>query len=351
MSHLQAERARASALAAQISDLEGALSALHAEKVLVQDRLDSYKYPVLTLPNEITSEIFIHFLPVYPACPTITGTYSPTNLTHICSQWRKIALTTPLLWRAIALTSTEAAFPRQLDLVNIWLSRSGCCPIWLELGEGQFEFFQALLPPLPMIATSMPALRHLDIAIRSGDFGVAAAVFGDAPLLRSVILNDAAAREIIFPLAQLTWLRLDRVYPSECAPVLQQTPNLIHCHLALVREPSFVHPPDVKLLHLESLLLLPYGEEFWAPELSGYLGTFVVPALRQLKTLERFLANPIDALTSFISKSGCNPREISIFGARSVSASDYRTAFPSIQLSFDGTYVGQTLDNGSEHTL
>ncbi|KAJ6560151.1 hypothetical protein B0H19DRAFT_945240, partial [Mycena capillaripes] len=67
----------------------------------VQERLNSFKYPVLTLPAEIISEIFVHFLPIYPSCPPLTGFLSPTLLTQICRKWRHIALTTPALWRAI----------------------------------------------------------------------------------------------------------------------------------------------------------------------------------------------------------------------------------------------------------
>ncbi|KAK7027863.1 hypothetical protein R3P38DRAFT_3191056 [Favolaschia claudopus] len=37
--------------------------ALQIERIFVKERLDAYKYPVATLPNEIVSEIFIHFLP------------------------------------------------------------------------------------------------------------------------------------------------------------------------------------------------------------------------------------------------------------------------------------------------
>ncbi|KAJ7161215.1 hypothetical protein C8R46DRAFT_1223521 [Mycena filopes] len=339
LSHLQADRVRASALGAQIRDLERALSILRAAKVLVQDRLDSYKYPVLTLPNEIISR---DILPL-PA-----------------------TLTTPILWRAIDLTSTDAPFPRQLDQFDIWLTRSGCCPISLEIGEGQSNFSLAqsarwevlkialALTPLPIVATSMPALCHLDVAINDGDVGDESTVFGGAPLLRSVILNDVAAREIILPWAQLTSLRLDRVYPSECAPVLQQTPNLIHCHLALVRQLPPDPCPRVTLLHLESLFLLPYdGEDWAAPELADYMQTFVVPALRHFTTSERFLENPIHALTSFIWKSGCNLREIAILWARSISPSVYRKAFPSIQLSLDGVYASEDDidDAGSEHVL
>jgi hypothetical protein len=68
----------------QILDLERSLSALRIKKALAQERLNSYKYPVLIFPKEIISEIFIHFLPPYPLCPPITGIFSPAHLTHIC---------------------------------------------------------------------------------------------------------------------------------------------------------------------------------------------------------------------------------------------------------------------------
>ncbi|KAJ7918132.1 hypothetical protein B0H13DRAFT_2187907, partial [Mycena leptocephala] len=92
---LELDRARVVVLEAEISKLELSLSALRTEKILAQQRLASYKYPVLTLPNEIVSEIFIHFLPIYPLCPPIRGPYSPTLLTRICHKWREITLANP----------------------------------------------------------------------------------------------------------------------------------------------------------------------------------------------------------------------------------------------------------------
>jgi hypothetical protein len=97
---------------AHLVDLERSLSVFRTEKTLVQERLHSYRYPVLELPNEIIFEIFIHFLPIYPAWP-FTGLLSPTTLTHICRQWREITLTTPLLWRAIGLSDE-----RRSDICN-----------------------------------------------------------------------------------------------------------------------------------------------------------------------------------------------------------------------------------------
>jgi hypothetical protein len=71
-----------------------------------QLQLDSIVYPVLTLPSEITSEIFICCLPtsstdvernaVDPHAP-------PMLLSHVCQAWREITLSTPALWATIDL--------------------------------------------------------------------------------------------------------------------------------------------------------------------------------------------------------------------------------------------------------
>ncbi|KAJ7885080.1 hypothetical protein B0H14DRAFT_2217607, partial [Mycena olivaceomarginata] len=95
-----------------------------AEKFRAQERLDSYVYPVLTLPNEIVSEIFVHSLPVYPSPPPISGLLSPTRLSHICRRWRQVALTTPRLWRAISLPDSYS-----VDRLKVWLDLSGRLPL------------------------------------------------------------------------------------------------------------------------------------------------------------------------------------------------------------------------------
>lgn len=94
-------------------------------------------YPVLTLPDDIVSEIFHHFLPVYPLRPPPYGTDCPTNLTSICRLWRDIALLTPSLWRAIQIeiyvdNSTATIVKRRLlayilHLFETWMARPKGC--------------------------------------------------------------------------------------------------------------------------------------------------------------------------------------------------------------------------------
>ncbi|KAK6978014.1 F-box domain-containing protein [Favolaschia claudopus] len=105
---LQSDRALLAKKELEIHDLEAQmaviaerLSVLRSEKLEIKNRLDSYTYSAL--PNEITAEIFLQFLPPYPVAPPMLGPRSPILLTKICRQWREVALTTPMLWRAITL--------------------------------------------------------------------------------------------------------------------------------------------------------------------------------------------------------------------------------------------------------
>ncbi|KAJ7909679.1 hypothetical protein B0H13DRAFT_2330136 [Mycena leptocephala] len=150
---LEVDRARVADLEAQISHLERSLSALREEKTLVQERLDSYKYPVLELPNEIVSDIFMHFLPPYPLFPPLIGLLSPTLLTQICRRWREIALGTPALWRAISSYHESIHIPYDLVIhaFDTWLNRSGCCPVSLrfDANDSQMDVAEFLAMVVP----------------------------------------------------------------------------------------------------------------------------------------------------------------------------------------------------------
>ncbi|KAJ7028558.1 hypothetical protein C8F04DRAFT_1119087 [Mycena alexandri] len=367
---LHTDRIRAADLDAQIFELERSLCAIRAQKALVQKRLDSYKYPVLTLPNEIISEIFVHFLPVYPACPPLTGVLSPTNLTQICRKWRELALATPLLWRAIQL-AFNLYIPlerqiRKIDMCDMWLSMSGRCPISfmgysssldskvlvaLAPHHARWEHLKLGLACLPhdrlLFARPMPLLCHLDLEFRFSDEKdevSAPILFGEAPLLYSVVLDNVAAKRFALPWAQLTSLTL-RAAHRDYAAVLQHTPNLVHCHLDFTRGHSrtLLH---FTFLHLESLVLADYNADYSI----DYMETFVLPALRELQIAEKLLGpNPCHSLTTFISKSGCKLPKICINGPRQISKDTYHAAFPSTEFSFDGEYVGEGIDVAS-HT-
>ncbi|KAJ7649461.1 hypothetical protein DFH06DRAFT_1331824 [Mycena polygramma] len=351
---LEADRLRVAELEEQIMKLELSLTALRTEKASVQERLETFKYPVLMLPNELTSEIFIHFLPVYPICPPLTGSFSPTLLTQICRQWRELALGIPALWRALSSWYGATPLKNEAQILHLWLSRSRPCPLSLDLYSNtssealtvvathrtRWQHAELCLSPshIPLIVGPMPLLQRLDLEIEVPWASPPKFTLSDLPLLRTVALNEHAAASIVLPWAQLTSLTLYGVFPSQCTPILQQTPNLVRCRLSIACDYNDDRQqPDIRLLHLESFVL------GGITSADGYLETFIAPALKHLSISDTFLR--LDAIAdfkSFISKSGCSLQQVFIVEPDLAPAS-YSEAFPSIQFSF-----GDDHDENSE---
>nr|GAT59116.1 predicted protein [Mycena chlorophos] len=118
--------------------------------------LSEYKYPVLTLPDDIVSEILLHCLPPYPDRPPLAGRGSPTHLLGICRLWRVIALSTPRLWWSISWQptpdDTQEYCERALEMVQLWLDRSGSIPLSIfvdfdvpQMPKGGDEVMQAVV--------------------------------------------------------------------------------------------------------------------------------------------------------------------------------------------------------------
>ncbi|KAK7018496.1 F-box domain-containing protein [Favolaschia claudopus] len=354
LQRLAEDRARLAELDPQISELEDALAVLRSQRSVVKERLEAYKYPVLTLPNEVITEIFVYFIPEYPACPPLAGLQSPLLLTHICRLWREIAHSIPKLWRAVSL-SIRNPFP--LDSINIWLSKTGCFPLAIQMNEtdGYYDvdessksLFAAILPyrprceylelrlglhvcHLPLIEGDFPLLKHLDLEFdEEPDDKIE---FSSVPMLRSAVLDIFAADWIVLPWSQLTTLALHTISLESCAPILAKVTSLSECSLDLyIDDVNYIANPDIMLPRLKSLTV--NGDE----SMNAFLNSFTLPLLSKLDVCEKLLGpDPISSLTTFISRSECKLQYLRISSIKSDSAISYSAAFPSIQELISGT--------------
>ncbi|KAJ6481886.1 hypothetical protein C8R45DRAFT_905325 [Mycena sanguinolenta] len=340
LSALEADRARVVEIAARLLDLdsERSIADLCAEQATTQQRLDSYKYPVLTLPHEIVSEIFIRFLPTFPVLHPTIGKDSPTLLTEICHKWREVALATPELWRVIALCDSHIpkGITRCVPPISELLRRSGSFPLCIlvndestalqvsretisTLAEHCDRWEHAKLRigyNLRVLDRPMPLLQHLDLRL---DFPVPME-WRDLPQLRSVVLDNFAAK-MTLPWAQLTSLTLvDGVELPLCVAILHQAKQLVRCTLNLSPYHEIMDPDiSVALPRLRSLVLTTKKARY-VPPLTDFFAALSVPALIELHVQERILgweySDPIISLASFISKSGCKLQELRITARR-----------------------------------
>ncbi|KAJ7347382.1 hypothetical protein DFH08DRAFT_1002199 [Mycena albidolilacea] len=269
--------------------------------------------------------------------PQLTGILPPISLTHICRLWREIAISTSALWRAISVRG--GSFQQQAHIIDLWLERSCSSPLSINVDIDDYDVDSKALSSISAHCSCWEYLKRV-----SHDKLAVPAIEGSTPLLRhlhlkSAVLNDVAASSIVLPWAQLTSLALRKVFLHECAPILKQTSNLVHCDLQL----SFVEydHSDITLPCLESLALNipdPLGP------VRQYLALFITPALRRLRIPEHFLGpDAIRSLTAFITTSGCELQELHITGKQSIpSKSRYREALHSVgRLSFSRSYHNQ----------
>ncbi|KAF7374306.1 F-box domain-containing protein [Mycena sanguinolenta] len=344
---MEADRAQLSKIDAQILELQDSLSALRAEKQLVEERLNSYKYPVLTLPNEMVSDILVHCLPPYPSCPPLIGVSSPTSLTHICRKWRTIALATPELWRAIRVDDVSsfhrsasevwAKRSRSLPLsVNIEIHRSHEINLPLLAHRAHWEHLtlSVVTPIILTIDDPMPLLRHLELT----QYNMASSFeLRDAPQLCSVVFQRVGA--VTLPWQQLTHLTMNDELMDKCLLILRQTTNLIYCDVTVTvwgARPDVLNHQSITLPFLEALIFRMSPENLG----TSFLDLFTVPTLRSLELREPCIwPDPIGYLTSFIARSHCRLQTLEITGRRRIHDDAYRFAFSSIpELIFDLSY-------------
>ncbi|KAJ7040817.1 hypothetical protein C8F04DRAFT_228474 [Mycena alexandri] len=321
-------------LRAQLKDLDtllGDVGPSDARKALVQTRtsmqaqLNAIVYPVLTLPPEVVSEIFIRTLSETRARPNVTE--APLLLCTVCSQWRTIAIFTPALWSSIELTFKFSLFGSNfLALLDLWLSRTGHHPLSLSLYYDEYTVTKNR-PQVDLVVHLLlrhshqwadvelklpdasgfhqfkgyhyPALKALSLTHSVNTSIPPVASFTNAPSLTSVQLSaGSAADPIVLPWPQLTSLKCEALYVHDCLGLLRETTQLVEFTVYLQEGGAEIqHLPFLILPTLRSLHLL---REECHMDLLQYL---TLPALETLSI--SFENHGIPRFFAFLSRSAC----------------------------------------------
>lgn len=87
---------------------------------------------IVCLPPEILSEIFAWCTPSSVDQEGYQPRFALT-LSHVSSYWRIVALNSPRLWTYTKVTVFEQYLPPALKLMELYLDRSGACPIFIDV--------------------------------------------------------------------------------------------------------------------------------------------------------------------------------------------------------------------------
>ncbi|KAJ7255703.1 hypothetical protein C8J57DRAFT_1655267 [Mycena rebaudengoi] len=314
-----------SRLRIRLAALNDLIDTLAAERLRLQAQADSIVYPVLTLPIEITVEIFRR---TFPPSPSPSPLEAPLLLGQICRQWREIALNAHELWQSLSISNH-----RSIALLKMWLSRSGDSPLnysigcadpvtagalinaslqhshhWedVTLGLPYTSFSRLRFRKLPMLRRIAFAIYYQHIVPGAPDAVPNNVVIADAPLLRAVRIANSNIH-FDLPWSQLTSLDIaSNINVGEYMDLLLKCPALVELILSTRDgdDNSARTHPHITLNSLESLSVN------LGP--SSLLQFLTLPHLRVLNLTRGLDHHSPDVLTSFIRRSSCILQQLTL---------------------------------------
>ncbi|KAJ7054550.1 hypothetical protein C8F01DRAFT_1322809 [Mycena amicta] len=336
-------RSRLQSIDTDIRTHEQALHALYLVRTQVQEQIEALRYPVVTLPFEITSKIFIDCLPDdAPAYPVLDD--APLVFTRVCTNWRDVALNTSALWTHLRLELDSDDNPGYIDekwvaMMHTWIKRAGsqpltlavlnksytdpdksllgvlnayiphCCAIELKL---PFAYFSRLSQH-----ASLPRLGRLTLSAHgSPDIIHPISVFLNAPILHHVSLEGGMhASEVILPYDQLSSLEFYSASSDDVLELLSLTgPALTSCLLDVhYTSHTLTSTPPLNSLQTYA---------FSGPAAWGLLRYISMPALRSLDLTRASppSAQNIPQLLGFLQRSQCTLEELRVYVRSNITA-------------------------------
>ncbi|KAJ7167735.1 hypothetical protein C8R46DRAFT_1191797 [Mycena filopes] len=238
IAHLESLRTELATLSASAAHYRLLIEEVEQRQATVQATLDAVIFPILTLPPEVTTEIFLHCAVATLASRHDLGPPPKDilNLTGICRRWRNLALSIPRLWSTLNLDNLWHVAQEELAAVtDSWFSRAGALPLRLQwMGDVESET-QESSETNAVLRRYAPRLQGLSLSVTSG---------------RVCDLNDTLS----FPLLQhLNLTTFGGASPSPAPPILafRATPRLRHLHIYGISPPSLI---GIRWELLESLV-------------------------------------------------------------------------------------------------
>ena len=364
-----------SRLDGKISRLQAIIGELFREREALSSFVDAHRALLSTirrLPPELLQKIFTHCLVAdrNRVDAFKSRKKAPILLGHVCSSWRRLAMSTPELWSSLRvivpdLQSLKAYGTDTLSqhgkLVERWLELSGHHPLSISFScrpvENMQEVDLAAASLFQILIAFSQRWKNLDLCLPLFMFVRFFATISEAdvPLLKSIRLipydpsqymaTSAWQAASIFRVSHLRSLSLsgldisllvpnwnhlaylnlegdswDRILitTSKALETLSSCTNLISCKMSNVKADDTTSFSTISLPLLRSLDIMTEGGD-----LTAFFGVLKVPGLRSFKYCNHFhssdIGTPFKSILSQSHSPGIESIELSLVSLPTVA--------------------------------
>ncbi|KAJ7223557.1 hypothetical protein GGX14DRAFT_658502 [Mycena pura] len=189
----QERRAALAKVKSQIALHKKSIEVLEKEREELEKDLSLVVYPVLTLPVEMTSRIFLQCLPSHGHVAP-SPTTAPLLLAQICRHWREVALSTSRLWSSLYLSGGSFRFDneRWRNLLQTWFARAEGSPLSLGL-----RLLRVASPALlDLVSSHASQIQRLDLHMEPEQFQKSCPFLTPFPLLQHLATTHSDSEDV-----------------------------------------------------------------------------------------------------------------------------------------------------------
>jgi hypothetical protein len=353
----------------KIARLEDALAMLNSQRSDLQAFVDNHNAmisPARRLLPELWYEIFLECLSDHLDNDTdaimfprnLDTSVAPLLLTHVCSGWRQLALSSPRLWSSLALSLRPKSSSRCF-LAQAWLKRSTGCPLTLRIDQPTGAFDGVPSAPVQSLLTDiittshrwlnvdlnlyipsrfleafvavkheLPILQRLAISFPQGGDAPNPylTTFAVAPQLHTVHLGYGTSVELALPWHQLTHIVTEshsHIPVASHLELIKRSPNLVNYTATFQTVPNAGSMPNVRHPRLRVLTINSTNKRYHSDtSVPVFFSHLTLPSLHGLSITMSWSGLPPE-FAAFILRSGCQIRHLILHTCK-VKDAEYR---------------------------
>ncbi|KAJ7755886.1 hypothetical protein B0H16DRAFT_1458419 [Mycena metata] len=286
-----------------------------SQRLAISRQLNALVYPVLTLPPEITSMIFLRFVVSASYCGSMYRRYTaPLIFLHVCTMWRDIASADSSLWAAMYFDfdtdyHRDAPATELQTFLESWALRAQSRPLSVDFCGDMVSRLGAARSAALMMRLAPKCYRGSSYIPDEHGPNYA---FALAPGLRKIHLHRTSGLAVV-AWKQLTVFYGDACSLQECTELLREAENLVECGLCIFGDNDGDFQPPRALTHMFLRNLTLFAPQEGVHIVVALLPLLTLPALHTFTLPDhKYDDNDADSFVDFLQRHSSHLVEMAV---------------------------------------